>query len=354
MKVISFPHMGNYFVPIKYFLSKVTHCEIREAPKITRKTLDLGVKHSPEFVCIPFKYNLGNFIESLENGANILIQAGGGCRFGYYAEVQEQILKDLGYEFEFYYLTDDSENSFKSVFKVIKKLNKKTWHIKTLYYLLLIFYMMYLMERIDNYIRGNIGFEIEPKMESLYQQMLEKFEKAKGFLWLTGTYLKYRNRIRKVPLKKPGNTFKIAILGELYTCMEPFSSYYIERELGKMGVEVKRYTTITYLMITKRFNTKKLLKMAKGYCKYTIGADGLDNVAHGVECAEQGYDGLIHIKPFGCTPEIGAMPILNRVKEDYHIPVMYLTFDANTGEEGIKTRLEAFYEMIKMRRDKIE
>lgn len=354
MSVISFPHMGNYFVPIKFFLSKVTHHEIREAPKITRKTLELGVKNSPEFVCIPFKYNLGNFIEALENGANLLIQAGGGCRFGYYAEVQEKILRDMGYQFEFYPLSNDRENSFGYLFKVIKKLNNKIWNMKTLYYLLLVFYMMRLMEKIDVYIRANIGFETEKKMELIHQEMLQKFSKAKGFIWLTTTYLKYQRKIRRIPLAKPKNTYKIAILGELYTCMEPFSSYYIEKELGKMGVEVTRYTTISYLMITKRFNTKKLLKLAKGYCKYTIGADGLDNVAHAVECAEKGYDGLIHIKPFGCMPEIGAIPILNRVKEDYHIPIIYFTFDANTGEEGIRTRLEAFYEMIKMRRDTIE
>lgn len=33
--------------------------------------------YSPDFVCVPFKYNLGNFIETLDNGANILVQAGG-------------------------------------------------------------------------------------------------------------------------------------------------------------------------------------------------------------------------------------------------------------------------------------
>ena len=35
----------------------------------------------------------------LNNGANILLQAAGGCRYGYYAELQEQILKDLNYNF---------------------------------------------------------------------------------------------------------------------------------------------------------------------------------------------------------------------------------------------------------------
>ena len=84
-KIISFPHLANYYLPITYLLKKTTTCKIVPAPPITKKTIELGSKYAPDFVCVPFKYNLGNFIEALENGANILIQAGGGCRYGYYA-----------------------------------------------------------------------------------------------------------------------------------------------------------------------------------------------------------------------------------------------------------------------------
>jgi predicted nucleotide-binding protein (sugar kinase/HSP70/actin superfamily) len=78
-KIISFPHMGNYHIPIEYLLKHLTYHEIKVAPPITKKTIELGTKYSPDFVCIPFKYNLGNYIEALESGANVLIQAGGGC-----------------------------------------------------------------------------------------------------------------------------------------------------------------------------------------------------------------------------------------------------------------------------------
>ena len=84
--------MDNYSIPAKYFLSRILNCEIIDIPKITNKTIELGVRYSPEFVCTPFKYTLGSFIEGLEKGAEILIQQGGGCRYGYYSEVQEVIL----------------------------------------------------------------------------------------------------------------------------------------------------------------------------------------------------------------------------------------------------------------------
>src|SRR6056297_606287 len=97
---VSFPHMGNYWVVIKP-LAELVSDEVILPPPITKRTIELGSAHSPESVCVPFKYNLGNYIEALDKGANILIQAGGGCRLGFYGEPQEEILKSLGYEFDF-------------------------------------------------------------------------------------------------------------------------------------------------------------------------------------------------------------------------------------------------------------
>ena len=94
-KIITFPHMGDYYIPINYLIKKITKQKVIIPPPITKKTIELGSRYSPDYVCAPFKYNLGNYLESIELGANILLQAGGGCRYGYYAELQEQILKDL-------------------------------------------------------------------------------------------------------------------------------------------------------------------------------------------------------------------------------------------------------------------
>ena len=54
-KVIAFPLMGNYYVPSYYLLSKVCDCKLLKPPQITSKTIELGSKNSPDFVCTPFK-----------------------------------------------------------------------------------------------------------------------------------------------------------------------------------------------------------------------------------------------------------------------------------------------------------
>ena len=89
---IAFPMMGNYYIPATYFLEKVIDKEIIKPPQISLKTISLGNSYSPNFVCTPFKYTLGTMIECLDMGADTLIQMGGGCRYGYYSELQEEIL----------------------------------------------------------------------------------------------------------------------------------------------------------------------------------------------------------------------------------------------------------------------
>ncbi len=349
--IISFPHLGNYSIPITFFLEKTTNVEVKIAPPITKKTIELGSKYSPDFVCLPFKYNLGNFIESLEAGANILVQAGGGCRYGCYGEVQKQILKDLGYNFEFLSLMDNGKVSIFSIYKALKKLNKKLFFLKYFYYLLLTMLMLFFMDKIENFIRLNIGFEtIKNSFKTKEKEMLNQFKQTKGFLSLIYNYLKYKKQFKKIKINKPKDCLKIGIIGELYTSMEQFSSYFIEENLAKFNIQVKRFTNLTYLLVKKKLVKKKLLKEVKKYVTYDLGADGLDNVARAKYLIKKKYDGIIHIKPFGCTPEIGAIPIINKVCKDYKMPIIYFSFDAQNSDEGIKTRLEALVDMLERKR----
>ena len=116
-RVISFPHLGNYYIVFDYFIRKATKCKVIVPPATTKRTIEIGSKYAPSFVCVPFKYNLGNYIEALEKGANTLVQGGGGCRYGYYGELEEKILRDLGYDFEFYNMIRDNHISLKKGYK---------------------------------------------------------------------------------------------------------------------------------------------------------------------------------------------------------------------------------------------
>lgn len=350
-KIISFPQMGNYNVPIEVLLKLLfKNHKIMPAPKITKRTIELGSKHSPDFVCVPFKYNLGNYIEALENGANVLIQACGGCRYGYYAEIQQQILKDLGYQFEFISIAWGEFNPFK-LYKLCKNMGTSLSFHKFIYYILLTYKMIRMMDTFESYIRENIGFQIiENKFEKLHKQFLYDLKHINNFHELNKIYKIYNRKFKAVKINKPNNCLKIGIVGELYTLMEPSSNFFIEKELAQNNVQVSRYITVSFLLKKSRLE-KKILKSAKKYLKYTIGADGTDSVEKSLSLAKKDYDGIIHIKPFGCIPEVNAMPMLQKISNDYKIPILYFSFDSQTSETGVKTRLEAFYDMILMRKE---
>ncbi len=348
---ISFPHVGNYYVPAKYLFTNILDADIMVAPFITAKTIELGNKYSPEFVCTPFKYTLGTMIEALENKADILIQLGGGCRYGYYSELQEKILKDLGYKFILINLVSAGKVDFKKIYKSLKRIDKKFSFFKGLYYLYITIKMVKYMDKIDDYIRKNVGFEVEKNsFNHLNKEMLEQFSNVKSPIKLYLLYRGYFRRFKLLAINKPKNCLKVGIIGELYTVMEPFSNYYLERELASFNIEIKRFTNVDYLLFNSRKIRKRALRKTKDYMQYKMSADASSNVYWTKYLCLKKYDGIIHIKSSFCTPEIGIMPIIDKIADEYDVPLIHFSFDANTSEVGFKTRIEAFYDMIEMRR----
>ena len=348
-RIVSFPHLGNYYIVFNYFLTKALKCNVIIPPGTTRKTIELGSKYSPDFVCVPFKYNLGNYIEALDMGANTLIQGGGGCRYGYYGELQEKILKDLGYEFEFYNLIYDNHISLKKGYKFCRKINKRCNIFSLIYYLINSLFMVIFIDKIERYIRLNMGFEeTKGEFERLEKEYFDGF-KNNGILKNIIMYYRYKKKFRNIKINKPSNPLKVRIVGELFSLIDSNTSFNVEKKLIKMGVEVYRDTDLTYLLITKRFILSNMIRKGKKYIKYHLGADGTASVVRSMDSLDM--DGILHLKSFGCTPEISAMSILPKISNEYKIPILYFSFDAEDNEVGVDTRLEAFYDMIKGRKD---
>ncbi|WAM30506.1 acyl-CoA dehydratase activase-related protein [Caldicellulosiruptor naganoensis] len=96
---ITFPHMGNLYIVAKPLFEELGF-EVVIPALNNRKTLEIGKEYSPEFICMPFKLNIGNFIQAIKMGADTIVMFGGcgPCRFGYYGALQNEILKDAGFD----------------------------------------------------------------------------------------------------------------------------------------------------------------------------------------------------------------------------------------------------------------
>ena len=351
--IVTFPHMGNMHIAIKALMAGLK-LEVIPPPPISKRTFELGIKNSPEFVCMPLKINLGNFIEALEKGADTIVMAGGWgpCRFGYYAQVEKEILEGMGYQFKMIVLEAPDSRIYDLV-QQLKSLgeNVSLWEaIKAIKYGWSKLNALEAVERSFDYYLPRA--RNQKRVEEIY-------DAASVSIDLAGSKTEAREAaweaIRAMNcLELDSNQpLKIGLVGEIYTMLEPAANYDIFRLLGRMGVEVSRSTYLTewindHLMggLVKKSTRKNLVACAKPYLNYEVGGHGLETVGNTVNYARQKYDGIIQIGPLTCMPEIVAQSILPRISEDEGVPCMTLWFDELTGTAGLNTRLEAFVDML--------
>ena len=348
--VVSFPHLGNYS---KVFTQVMRHMLpdsiVLPAPPMTQRTIELGSRYSPDFVCAPFKLNIGNYIEALEQGANVLFQAGTGCRCGYYGELQEQILRDLGYHFRFVCLSRERAKP-QAAYNSMRELGCTLSTRKLIQTLLLAGESIRLMDRYENFMRENVGFEaIHGSLEDVRQELLRKIAEADSMQDLHIANTECKRSVAKIAINKPKDPPRVGIVGDLYTVMEPFSNFYVEKRLAKEGISVSRLMNVSFLLFGQ--NHRRALKKIGRYLQYDVGANSVDSVLQSERYARRAYDGIIHMKSFGCIPELNAGPALMNLSHDWNIPILNLSFDSHTSETGIATRLEAFSDMINMKKE---
>jgi predicted nucleotide-binding protein (sugar kinase/HSP70/actin superfamily) len=247
----------------------------------------------------------------------------------------------------------------KDIYKILKKMNPKLTRAKIVKEFNLLSAIMLSIDKISNFIRRNIGFEINKgEIRKIEQQFHDEIYMVKSKKENMLIFKKFLSLLKSVSLNKPKDKIKIGIVGEFYVLTEPFINFSIEDKLAELGVEVVRHSCLSKIIALLKYSEsrylikKYLLNNKNSYIKYTIAGEGTDTVLVATGFAGRKYDGIVHLKPFGCIPEGNAMPILNKISENYNIPILYLSLDSQTTESAIKTRLEAFYDMIQMRRQK--
>jgi predicted nucleotide-binding protein (sugar kinase/HSP70/actin superfamily) len=82
-----------------------------------------------------------------------------------------------------------------------------------------------------------------------------------------------------------------------------------------------------------------------------VGGEGLLTVGQTVVQAKKGFDGMVELLPFTCIPEITALNVLPRISRELNIPIISFILDEQSGRAGMRTRLEAFVDLLFRRRE---
>ncbi|MGB9678469.1 MAG: 2-hydroxyacyl-CoA dehydratase [Thermoanaerobacteraceae bacterium] len=351
---ITYPHMGSLNIILKTMFNGIG-VEVIDPPPTTNKTLTLGVKNSPEFACLPYKINLGNFIEALEKGADTIIMLGGigPCRFGYYGQVQKEALIDLGYNFNMI-IIDPPHGRLTAFLRELAEYFPQVEVKTAIKSFIFSIKKMIAADKLEKLLLRYRPYEINEGITTkIYEKTIKKLENATTNKELNTIVSNGIEEIKNNVNTKSRKAIKIALVGEIYMLLEPFTNMNICKTLNELGAEVTKTDYLSDYLINSAFKLPQKVefkKNAKGYLERDIGGHGLNTVANTVKYAKLGYDGVIHIFPFTCTPEIVAQEIIIKVGKDYNIPVMTLIYDENTGSAGYQTRLEAFIDLIERKR----
>ncbi|MCL6447438.1 MAG: CoA protein activase [Armatimonadetes bacterium] len=355
---VTFPHMGHIWLCVKTMLEYLG-VDLVIPPPSSKRTLALGVRYGPEFACLPLKLNLGNFIEASALGADTILMAGGcgPCRFGYYAQVEHAILQDLGYRYELVVLEPPERHVGQLLSRIKVITGNNSW--RQVYRGVKLGYQkIRAVDELEMAIHRLRPRETIPgSADRAFLEALREIERASDLAELAVAQRQVKEILKSVPTEER-DVLRIGIVGEIFTLLEPFANLDIERRLGRMGVEVDRS-----IYLSEWVNDHMLFGLIKGlrsrrdacraalpYLRHFVGGHGQETVGSTILYARAGYDGVIQLLPFTCMPEIVAQSILPVVSADLDIPVLTLTFDEQTGEAGVVTRLEAFVDLLERRR----
>lgn len=359
---ITIPHMGNVYIAAKILFDGLG-IDYVIPPLNNKEALSLGSKYSPDEICLPFKLMIGNYISGIKNGADTILLVGscGPCRFGEYSELQCKILQHLKMNVDFIVLDAVKSIGLDELFRRIKRIGNESSRNS--------------MEKIKAVIRAYNAICILDDIESRAHYMAG-YEKSKGECKRLLNSCKeevyackdpdkalkilrnYRKKIDCIAVDSSKNPLKIAIIGEIYTVIEPFTNLFIEDVLMDMGVSTKRNLTPSWwlkdmLLKIIKLNSRELLKASDEYLPLYIGGHARECVGEAVLASKNGFDGAIQLFPMGCMPEIVSKAILPTISRDKKLPVLSLIVDEMTGEAGYKTRIEAFIDLLERRREHV-
>ena len=348
-KRVSFFHYSHYDIAFKYLIEQVFEAEWVKVPPRTKHSSDIGARYSSDYVCTPFKHILGDYIDALEAGANVLVTFPGPCRLGYYGELHESILRDLSYEFET--LNFSTLRGVKGYIEGVHKINPKLDVPHVVPRLISVVKLIENLDEAYDFYMANAGFEVEKgSFQAAWRDYRETMMHVSSDAEITAAHTAGMKAFRSIPIDKPANPIRVGIVGELFTAIDQHSNLNTEDKLLAMGVELHRGITLTSRYL--KYSEPNLRAGVGDYVTYDMGITSTLTISSAKRYAEEGFDGIVHIKSSGCTPEIDCVPVLQEIARDYHVSTLFLTFDSQTSDAGLDTRLEAFYDMLAMKKGK--
>ncbi len=350
-RTVAFFRYSYYEPAFRYFAEHVLDSRFLALPPSTRYAEEVGEAQASEEVCTPFKRILGDFTEALEAGADVLIQFTGFCRLTYYGELQEIALRDRG--FTDFTMLNFAQLEGASLTQYLARFEEAAGHRlsipRVLAGLMGCYRMVEHLDEFHAYWFAHAAFEREEgSFARVRDDFLGALSRAHTVREIERASKQAMARVKALPLAEPAHSMRIGVIGDYYTAADAEGNMRLVQRLIDAGMSVSADMTISRRNL--HYDEPALRATVSEYLSHDTGPTSSMNLAAARRYADAGFDGIVHAKAACCTPEIDLMPTLQRFSREQGIPMLFLTFDEQTSDAGLETRLEAFLDLCTLRK----
>lgn len=352
------PAFGVLSIPLTWIFRQL-QIDYLVPPPPGRLSRDRALAASPETICLPCKLNLANYLDAAKSGADTVFIAGGRgpCRFGLYGAMQRDLLKRLDPAFQLITVDQDHPGAFLQ--RVCESSPRRPGRWQLAWWIYRAFPMLRAAERIREWtLQAAVASGESQKIFAVgerWERALTQLDDPAGVPVLLADA---RREFSNLTDRRQAD-LKIGICGEIYMIVEPTANGFLRGRLARLGaltvpaVHVSEWIKLRVgLDFLNRLPKRSARRLARPWMSREIGGEALHTVASVARWSAEGFDGAIHIAPFGCMPESVAGTILKRMSRELSFPLLTLSYDEHTGEAGLDTRLEAFVDMLKWKKRK--
>lgn len=326
---IGFPRTLFYFLyyPFWYAFFTELGCEVVTSLPTTQYSLDLGVEEAVNDACLPIKLYHGHVAE-LKEQVDVMFMP----RMVKVRKMETEVFcpKFLG-------LPDMVRNSIAGLPRIIDErvdLSKgllPRWE---------------LCQKIAKQLEQK-GFVVWRAYRRA-QKCQEKFKEylARGIGAQEAIDAAVEGRSCRDP-QEFTTDINLAILGYPYLIYDSFVNVGLFEKLGRMGIKP---WTVEMVPLNRLEAQAKYLPKSLFWHFSNRTMRAAFYYLH-----EQRVDGIVHVTAFGCGPDAMVDKLMElEAKNSGRMPFLTLSLDEQTGEAGIYTRIEAFVDMLRLRRKKHE
>jgi predicted nucleotide-binding protein (sugar kinase/HSP70/actin superfamily) len=362
-RLVGTPSMGLLNVALETIM-ETCGVDVVPTPELTQELINRGYELAPEFICYPLVGVTGQIEKLLEMGADtiLMITGKGRCRAGWYGQVQKVLLDRAGYDFDMILIDaplplDTNWEPFKNA---VHSLTGGVSWLKVIQGIYFGYRKMEVLDHADELTRELRAYERSPgTADELLDELVEEVRQASSIFQLRRAARDFEAAASEIP-RIDVNPLRVQVLGEIYVVLEPAINKEIEKILAsdeRLRVHVLRELSasewfaqhvLRHPGLWRRYH--EVAEAAKPYVDQHLGGHGMEDVGLTVLAAEEDIDGMVHLVPFTCMPELVAQNVLTHVSRDLDMPVLSLIISEQTGEAGFVTRVQAFLDTLVERR----